>query len=93
MNRWTHEELAAVVAAAHAEALAAEVEVYLAAVAVFDAEGLSPFAAVREQAALERELAAPSTAPRPGLDAIAPTSTKSRPARFTLGDRARRRRR
>jgi hypothetical protein len=55
MTYWTHEELAAVVAAAHADSLVAEVEAYLAAVALFDAEGLSPFAAARGRAALERE--------------------------------------
>ena len=58
MNGWTHEELAAVVAAAHDAALVAEVARYLGAVAVFDAEGLAPFAAVRERAALARELEA-----------------------------------
>jgi hypothetical protein len=57
MNNWTHEELAAVVAAAHADSLVAEVEAYLTAVVVFDAEGLAPFRAVRERAALARELA------------------------------------
>ena len=58
MKRWTHEELAAVVAAAHAESLVAEIETYLVAVDAFDAEGLAPFRAVRERAALARELAA-----------------------------------
>ncbi len=58
MNAWTHEELAAVVAAAHAESLAAEVETYLAAVDAFDAEGLSPFGEARERAALDRGLSA-----------------------------------
>lgn len=53
----THEELAGVVAAAHADSLVAEVESYLAAVVAFDAEGLSPFGAARERATLERELA------------------------------------
>jgi hypothetical protein len=57
MKNWTHEELAAVVAAAHADSLVAEVETYLTAVVVFDAEGLAPFRAVRERAALARELA------------------------------------
>ena len=58
MNRWFHEELAAVVAAAHAASLVAEVERYLAAVDAFDAEGHAPFRAARERAALTRELAA-----------------------------------
>lgn len=58
MTYRTHQELAAVVAAAHADSLVAEVEAYLAAVALFDVEGMSPFAATRERAALERELAA-----------------------------------
>ena len=57
MNRWTPEELAAVVAAAHADSLVAEIETYLAAVVAFDAEGLAPFRAARERAALARELA------------------------------------
>jgi hypothetical protein len=57
MKTWTHEELAAVVAAAHADRLAAEAAAYLAAVDAFDAEGLAPFRAAREQAALARELA------------------------------------
>jgi len=57
MNVWTPEELAAVVAAAHVDSLVAEVETYLAAVDAFDAEGLAPFRAVRERAALQRELA------------------------------------
>jgi hypothetical protein len=57
MNTWTHDELAALVAAAHADSLAAEVETYLAAVDAFDAEGLAPFRAARERAALARELA------------------------------------
>ena len=55
MNRWSHEELATVVAAAHAASLVAEVERYLAAVDTFDAEGLAPFRASRERAALARE--------------------------------------
>jgi hypothetical protein len=55
MNKWTHREPAAVVAAAHADSLVAEVETYLAAVDAFDAEGLAPFRAVRERAALARE--------------------------------------
>ena len=57
MNVWPPEELAAVVAAAHTASLAAEIETYLAAVDAFDAEGLAPFRAVRERAALRRELA------------------------------------
>ena len=57
MKHWTHEELAAVAAAAHADSLVAEVETYLSAVVVFDAEGLPPFAAARERAAVEREVA------------------------------------
>ena len=57
MKTWTYEELAAVVAAAHAESLAAEAEAYLAAVDTFDEEGLAPFRAARERAALARELA------------------------------------
>jgi hypothetical protein len=56
MNEWTHQELAAVVAGAHANSLAAEVESYLAAVDAFDAEGQAPFRAVRERAAIQREL-------------------------------------
>jgi hypothetical protein len=57
MKSWTNEELAGIVAAAHAGSLVAEVERYLSAVVAFDAEGLSPFGAERERAALERELA------------------------------------
>jgi hypothetical protein len=57
MNRWTPDELAAVVAAAHVDSLVAEVETYLGTVDAFDAEGLAPFRAARERAALARELA------------------------------------
>jgi hypothetical protein len=57
MNEWTYEELAAVVAAAHADSLVAEIGAYLVAVDAFDSEGLAPFRAVRERAALAREVA------------------------------------
>jgi len=86
MNEWTNEELVTVVAAAHANSLAAKVELYLAAVDAFDAEGHAPFRGVRERAALARELApaarGPSgsteSRPRPAKLAEPPTTKETR---------------
>ncbi|HEV8251356.1 MAG TPA: hypothetical protein VGQ15_15405 [Gaiellaceae bacterium] len=53
----TNEELATIVAAAHADSLVRDAERYLSAVVAFDAEGVAPFRGVRERAALARQLA------------------------------------
>jgi hypothetical protein len=55
MNPQTNDEVTAVVAAAHADRLVAEVVRCLAAVDLFDAEGALPFAAVGERTASQRE--------------------------------------